>query len=114
MKGNVVTMEQVIVRISKGHFDAARLEEVRELIAKSLGPLQPAIEGLSGLIYYHAAVDGVTNTVVNVSVWKDLASAKQMDTLKAMLEQRPVLEAAGVKFDRIANYAPTWTSGKIG
>jgi hypothetical protein len=35
-------MEQAIVRISKGHFDASRLGEVRELIAKSLGPLQPA------------------------------------------------------------------------
>jgi hypothetical protein len=25
-----------------------------------------------------------------------------------MLAQRPILEAAGVQFDRIANYEPSW------
>jgi hypothetical protein len=45
----------------------------------------------------------VTHTVVNVSVWRDLAAARQMETLGAMLAQRPVLEAAGVAFDAIAN-----------
>jgi hypothetical protein len=25
-----------------------------------------------------------------------------------MLAQRPILEAAGVRFDQIANYAPLW------
>lgn len=71
-------------------------------------PLGPAIEALEGLLYYHAAVDAVTNTVVNVSIWESEAAAKQMDTLAPMLAQRPVLEAAGVQFDRIANYEPLW------
>ncbi|MBY0505294.1 MAG: hypothetical protein K2X03_15380 [Bryobacteraceae bacterium] len=67
------------------------------------------LRALRGLLGYYAAVDPITNTVVNVSIWEDEAAAKQMDTLAPMLAQRPVLEAAGVVFDRIANYAPTWT-----
>jgi hypothetical protein len=31
-----------------------------------------------------------------------------MDTLTEMLAQRPILEHAGVVFDRIANYEPLW------
>ena len=98
-----------IVRISKGHFAPAHYDEVRRLIEESAGPLVPAIKQLHGLIYYHAAVDPVTNTVVNVSIWTDLDAAKQMDTLAPMLAERPILEQAGVQFDRIANYEPLWT-----
>ena len=46
--------------------------------------------------------------VVNVSVWESEEAAKQIDKLAAMLAQRPILEAAGVTFDRIANYKPLW------
>ena len=98
-----------VVRISKGHFAPEQYEAVRKLIDASATPLVPALEQLRGLLYYWAAVDPVTNTVVNVSIWSDLASAKQMDTLAAMLAQRPILEAAGVRFDKIANYEPLWS-----
>ena len=98
-----------IVRISKGHFQSAQYNEVRQLIEASAEPLVPAIKQLRGLLYYHAAVDAVTNTVVNVSIWTDLDAAKQMDTLAPMLAQRPILEQAGVQFDKIANYEPLWT-----
>jgi hypothetical protein len=97
-----------VVRISKGTFAADRLEEVRRLIDQSADPLIPALKRLRGLIYYHAAVDAETSTVVNVSIWTDLDAAKQMDTLAPMLAQRPILEAAGVRFDRITNYQPLW------
>ena len=36
-------------------------------------------------------------------------AAKQMSTLAPMLSQRPILEAAGVEFDQIADYEPIWT-----
>ena len=98
-----------VVRISKGRFAADRLSEVRRLIEASSEPLMPALKALRGLIYYHAGVDAATNTVTNVSVWTDLAAAMQMDTLAPMLAQRPILEAAGVQFDAIANYEPVWT-----
>jgi hypothetical protein len=97
-----------IVRISKGHFTSEQYDEVRRLIEESAEPLVPALKQLRGLIYYHAAVDSVTNTVVNVSIWSDLETAKQMDTLAPMLAQRPILEQAGVQFDRIANYESLW------
>lgn len=97
-----------VIRISKGHFAPEQYEAVRKLIDASAGPLVPALEGLHGLLHYVASVDPVTSTVVNVSIWSDLAAAKQMDTLQPMLAQRPILEAAGVRFDKIANYEPMW------
>jgi hypothetical protein len=98
-----------VVRVSKGHFDPAQYDEVRRLVEASAVPLVPALKQLRGLIYYHAGVDPITNTVVNVSIWTDLDAARQMDTLAPMLAQRPILEQAGVRFDRIANYEPLWT-----
>ena len=100
--------EQPVVRISKGHFAPEQYEEVRRRIEESATPLVPAIQELAGLLYYHVAVDAVTNTVVNVSIWESETAARQMETLAPMLAQRPVLEAAGVRFDRIANYLPLW------
>lgn len=102
-----------VLRISRGHFAPEIYEEVRRLIEASAGPLLPALKQLRGLIYYHAAVDLVTSTVVNVSVWTDFEAARQMDTLAPMLAQRPILEKAGVQFDRIANYEPLWKIGGV-
>jgi hypothetical protein len=98
-----------VLRISKGHFAPEQYDSVRKLIETSATPLVPALQPLRGLLYYHASVDPLTNTVVNVSIWSDLAAAKQMDTLDAMLAQRPILEGAGVRYDKIANYEPFWT-----
>jgi quinol monooxygenase YgiN len=97
-----------IVRISKGHFTSVQYDEVRQLVEAAAEPLVPALKQLRGLLYYHAAVDPVTNTVVNVSIWTDLDAAKQMDTLAPMLALRPIFEQANVQFDRIANYEPLW------
>lgn len=100
-----------VVRVSKGRFAPEKYDEVRRLIQESAKPLVPALKELAGLLYYHAGVDPETNTVVNVSVWSSLDAAKQMDSLAGMLAQRPILEKAGVQFDRIANYAQLWTIG---
>ena len=97
-----------ILRISRGKFEAAKYSEVRRLVEESAAPLVPALKKLRGLIYYHAGVDERTSTVVNVSLWSDLDAARQLDTLAPMLAQRPILEAAGVHFDQIANYEPLW------
>ena len=101
-------MAKPVVRISKGRFAPENYPQIKKLIEDSADPLMPALRGLRGLLDYHAAVDAETSTIVNVSIWEDLAAAKQMDTLQPMLAQRPILEAAGVTFDRIANYAPSW------
>jgi hypothetical protein len=102
-------MAAPIVRISQGRFAPENLQRVKELLDQSAGPLVPAIKALSGLLYYHAAVDPETSTVMNVSVWETLAAAKQLDSLAAMLAQRPILEGAGVTFEKIVNYQPLWT-----
>ncbi len=107
-------MSQPVVRISKGRFSPDQFAEVKRLIEDSATQLISPLSNLRGLLYYHAGVDPVTNTVVNVSVWEDLEAAKQMDTLQAMLAQRPVLENAGVTFDRIANYEPLWNIDRAG
>jgi len=98
-----------IVRISRGHFSSERYDEVRRFVEAAAESLIPALKQLRGLIYYHAGVDPVTNTVVNVSIWTDLEAAKQMDTLAPMLALRPLAEQAGAQFDPIANYEPLWT-----
>jgi hypothetical protein len=102
-----------VVRILKGHFSAENYTEVKRLIEHSAVHMVPPLKALRGLIYYHAGVDASTNTIVNVSIWHDLEAAKQMDTLHVMLAVRPVLEAAGVTFDKIANYEPLWMIGTI-
>ncbi len=102
-----------VVRISKGRFAADNYRRVNELIEKSAEPLVPARRALPGLLYYHAAVNPETNTVVNVSIWESLQAAKQMDSLAPMLAQRPILEAAGVTFDKIANYETLWALARV-
>jgi hypothetical protein len=102
-------MRKRVVRISKGHFSPEKYADIKRLIEESARRLVPAISALDGLLYYHASVDPVTNTVVNVSIWEDIDRARQMDRLQPMLAERPILEGAGVSFDRIANYEPLWT-----
>jgi len=101
-------VKQPVVRISKGRFVPEKYDEVKRLIVESAIPLRPAIQALDGLLYYHAGLDADTNTIVNVSIWETEQAACQMDKLPAMLAQRPILEAAGVEFDKIANYEPAW------
>jgi hypothetical protein len=97
-----------VMRISKGRFAPELYNEIHRLAEASAGPLVPALKKLNGLLYYFVSVDPVTNTIVNVSMWTDLDSAKQMDTLAPMLAQRPLMEEAGVQFDKIANYESLW------
>lgn len=68
-----------VVRISKGHFAPAQYDEVSRLIQASAVPLIPALKELRGLLYYHAAVDPVTNTVANVSKYLDGSGRSQTD-----------------------------------
>jgi len=103
-----------VVRISRGRFGPERYDDVRRLIEASADALEPAIRKLRGPVYYHAGIDRETGTVVNVSVWRDMGAAKQMETLAPMLAQRPILERAGVTFDRVANYEALWNIGSVG
>jgi len=104
---------KLVVHISKGHFAPPDYDEVKRLIEASAVTLEPAVRKLRGLIYCHAGIDKNISTVVNMSVWTDLEAAKQMETLAPMLAQRPILEKAGVRFDKIENYEPLWNTGSM-
>jgi hypothetical protein len=102
-------MEQsVVVRISRGSFQAAQLQEVFDALNEWRSRLEPALRGLNGLIHYYVAVDETTFSLTNVSVWQTLENAKQMETLAVMQAQRQVFVDLGVEFDLIRNHTTLW------
>jgi hypothetical protein len=98
-----------VVRISKGKFDPANLEQAERLLADGELALRQPIEALSGLVHYYVGIDRELGYLTNVSVWETLEDAHQMDSLQPMLAQRPILEGAGVTFERISNHETLWT-----
>lgn len=99
----------MIIRISKGAFPAESFERIRTMLDTAQASLVPAIRALPGCLHYWAAIDPVTNTMVNVSVWTTLDDAKQMDGLAEMKALAGEFIAAGVQFERpITNYNGLW------
>jgi hypothetical protein len=98
-----------VVRISKGRVDAARAAEAERLLGESERALRDSLQALPGLVHYYVGIDRVSGQLTNVSVWDSLEHAHQMDSLAAMLAQRPILEAAGVTFEMITNHETLWT-----
>jgi len=97
-----------VVRISKGTFDPFRAEEMESLLAESEHALRAHLEELVGMIHYYVGIDRETGLLTNVSIWDSVDHAHQMDSLQAMLAQRPILEAAGVRFESITNHETLW------
>ena len=97
-----------VVRISKGQFVSDSAEAER-LLSDSEASLRESIENLNGLLHYYVGIDREHGYLTNVSVWETLEDAHQMDSLQAMLAQRPILEAAGVSFEPITNHETIWT-----
>jgi hypothetical protein len=64
----------------------------------------PAIKKLKGNIDFYAGIDKEKCAMTNVSLWQTIQDAKQMDTLREMLESRGPFEALGVKFEKITNH----------
>lgn len=102
------TSTMPVVRISKGTFDPSRIAESEHLLADSERALRDVLTGLKGLVHYYVGIDRSRGSLTNVSVWDSLEHAHQMDTLPAMLAQRPILEAAGVTFEPITNHETLW------
>ena len=98
-----------VVRISKGKFDPRNAAEAERLLADGERALREPLTRLPGLLHYYVGIDRVNGQLTNVSVWDTLEHAHQMDALKEMLAQRPVLEAAGVTFEVITNHEPLWS-----
>jgi hypothetical protein len=98
-----------VVRISKGAFDRSHVAEAERLLNESKLALDQALRALPGLLHYYVGIDRIACQLINVSVWDSLDHARQMDSLAAMLAQRPILEAGGVKFETITNHETLWT-----
>jgi len=98
-----------VVRVSKGRFNLADIAGAERLLAESERALREPLSRLAGLLHYYVGIDRVAGYLTNVSVWESLEAAHQMDTLQAMLAQRPLLERAGVTFEVITNHETLWT-----
>jgi len=98
-----------VVRISRGSFPPERFENVKARLEASQKSLVPAIRGLQGCLHYWAGIDTTSNTMVNVSVWKSLEDAKQMETLQPMKTLAAEFIQLGVTFERpVLNYETLW------
>jgi len=98
-----------VVRISKGKFVPEQHDAVSRHLSQSEDSLRDEIAALDGLLQYYAGIDAEKGYVTNVSVWTTLEAAHQMDSLQAMLDQRPLFEQVGVEFEPITNYETLWT-----
>ena len=98
-----------VVRISKGKFDPRDVKVAEQLLVKSETTLRVPLSRLHGLLHYYVGIDRATGHLTNVSIWESLEDAHQMDTLAAMLAQRPLLGAPGITFEAITNHETVWT-----
>ena len=97
------------VRISRGSFKPEDYDKIAKRLDEAQGALVPGIRQLDGCLHYWAGIDHHSNSMVNVSVWRSLADAKQMETLASMLALAGEFGRLGVNFERpIINYEVLW------
>jgi hypothetical protein len=98
-----------IVRVSILRCTPDGFSEMRQMMLNAEKVLRPGIESMRGLLAYYGGADEATSSLTNVSVWTDLAAAKQMDTFQPMLDLAKEFAAKGATFERpIMNYATLW------
>lgn len=97
------------VRISRGSFIPDNYDRIGKRLDESQQTLVPRIRQLDGCLHYWAGIDRNSHTMVNVSVWRSLSDAKQMDTLTEMKTLANEFIKLGVTFERpINNYEVLW------
>ncbi len=98
-----------IVRVSILRCAPDKFAELRQMMSEAEKALRPGIESMRGLLAYYGGADEATSSLTNVSVWTDLAAAKQLDTFQPMLDLGKEFAANGATFERpIMNYATLW------
>ena len=98
-----------IVRLSRASFPAESYEEVRGRLDEAQRTLVPGLRALPGCLHYHAAIDRESATMINVSVWRSLEDAAQMQSFAPMLALAESFARIGVRFERpIVNYEVLW------
>jgi hypothetical protein len=98
-----------VLRISRASFAAESYADVRARLESSRATLEPAVRALKGCLHYWAAIDQLSRTMVNVSMWETLEDAKQLDRLTPMLALAGEFVALGVSFEApITNSDVLW------
>ena len=98
-----------VIRVSIIRCTPPLFAEMRRMMVASDPILRPGIEALPGSLTFYAGADDATSSLTNVSIWTDLASAKQLDSFQPMLDLGKVFAAKGATFERpIMNYATLW------
>jgi hypothetical protein len=102
-------MMKPIVRVSILRCEPSQFAEMRQMMLAADSVLRLGIEAMPGLLAFYGGADEATSSLTNVSVWEDLASAKQLDSFQPMLDLGKTFAAKGAVFERpIMNYATLW------
>lgn len=79
------------------------------MMAGSNAVLEAGIRQMRGLLHYYAGADEAVSSLANVSIWRTLPDARQMDSFQPMLDLGKAFAAKGATFERpIMNYASLW------
>ncbi|MBM3620305.1 MAG: hypothetical protein FJX20_06415 [Alphaproteobacteria bacterium] len=98
-----------IVRVSILRCQPDQFTMFHSMMTEAESVLVPGIRAMNGLISYWAGADEATASLTNVSVWRTLADAKQMDRFQPMLDLGKRFAEKGAMFERpIMNYAALW------
>jgi hypothetical protein len=64
---------------------------------------------MNGFVSYWAGADEATSSLTNISIWRTLDDAKQMDSFQSMLDLGKRFAEQGARFERpIMNYTTLW------
>ena len=97
------------VRVSSMRCHPNQFAEFKKMMAESIAVLEPGIRQMRGLIHFYTGEDEASNALAQVSVWRTLEDAKQLDTFQPMLDLGKVFTSKGATFERpIRNYASQW------
>ncbi len=100
---------QPVVRVSILRCAPEKFPELRQMMTGADAVLRPGIEAMPGLIDFYAGADEATSSLMNVSVWKTLDHARQLDTFRPMLDLGKVFVEKGATFERpIMNHLTLW------
>ena len=98
-----------VVRVSILRCPPDKFAEMRQMMIELEKVLRPGIEVMPGLIAFYVGADEATSSLSNVSLWADLAAAKQLDHFQPMLDSGKPFVAKGATFERpIMNYTTDW------
>jgi hypothetical protein len=105
-------MQQPVVRVSIMRYAPEKFSEFVQMMIESDAVLRAGIDAMPGLIDFYVGADEATLSLSQVSVWKTLHDAKQLDTFQPMLDLGRVFVQKGAAFERpIMNYLTLWQAG---